>query len=346
MGKLNGQNAKFTRRSFLRTSSAAATAFAVAPLIYGCSFNVSNFGGVRIGAITYSWRSMPYGPLEILQYCKDSGIGSLEVRWIEVESFAGIPQGPPRQVLPETYTGMPDSSGKQPGAGAGMSDQERQENEATQAAIREAQRKWRISAPMTKFEEFRQMYNDAGVTIHSAKLRPATWSDEEIDYAFRVAKALGANGVGEEISEEACQRLAPFAEKHNMYVYFHNHGQVGQEGFSFDQFLDISPKIMLNLDVGHFYGATGINPTEILEKYHDRILSIHLKDKTGPKSDPPNTNMPFGEGGTPLAEVLQLIQKRRWPIYCDIELEYPIPEGSDAVKEVNNCVEYCRRALT
>jgi hypothetical protein len=40
-----------------------------------------------------------------------------------------------------------------------------------------------------------------------------------------------------------------------------------------------------------------------------------------------------------------LIQKNKWPITCDIELEYNIPEGSDAVKEVTKCVKYCREAL-
>jgi hypothetical protein len=55
--------------------------------------------------------------------------------------------------------------------------------------------------------------------------------------------------------------------------------------------------------------------------------------------------MPWGEGDTPVAEILKLVQKNKWPIYFDIELEYPIPEGSDAQKEVIKCVEYCRKIL-
>jgi hypothetical protein len=53
----------------------------------------------------------------------------------------------------------------------------------------------------------------------------------------------------------------------------------------------------------------------------------------------------FGKGETPIKEMLQLIKKNKWPIYCDIELEYEIPQGSDAVKEVIKCVDYCRKAL-
>jgi len=71
-----------------------------------------------------------------------------------------------------------------------------------------------------------------------------------------------------------------------------------------------------------------------------------VKDKTGPKETDPNKNQQFGKGETPVIEVLQLIKNKKYPITCDIELEYNIPEGSDAVKEVSKCVDYCRSALT
>jgi hypothetical protein len=71
-----------------------------------------------------------------------------------------------------------------------------------------------------------------------------------------------------------------------------------------------------------------------------------VKDKTAKGHEVKgNVNKPFGQGDTPVNEVLQLIQKNQWPIYCDIELEYKVPEGSDAVKETAICREYCRKAL-
>ena len=39
----------------------------------------SNFGGVQIGAITYSFRSLPGSAGEILKYCLDCGIGGVEL---------------------------------------------------------------------------------------------------------------------------------------------------------------------------------------------------------------------------------------------------------------------------
>jgi len=288
----------------------------------------SNFNGVQIGAITYSWRSMPSSAEDVLNYCVQTGISSIELMGNVAEAYAGLPSMPPR----------PDRN----------VEQTEEEAAAYRKAVDEAkekQREWRTSLSMDKYKELYKMFKKAGVKIHIVKFAPARWSDEEIDYAFRAAKVLGAKGVSNEIGHEACKRLGHFAEKHDMFAVYHNHLQPGEPGFSFEKFLDYSPNNMLNFDVGHYYGATGVHPNEVIEKLHDRIYSLHLKDKTGKNSDPANINRPFGEGETPLGEILQLIRDKNWSIYCDIELEYSVPGDSDAVQEVKKCVEYCRDKL-
>ncbi|MEE9460675.1 MAG: TIM barrel protein [Bacteroidales bacterium] len=289
----------------------------------------SNFNGVQIGVISYSWRSMPKGEAEdILSYCLKSGISSIELMGDVAERYAGLPLSPSR-----------------PASGVEMTEEERATHDQKVQDAREKQREWRLSVSMDKFIELRNMYNDSGVNIHIVKFAPAAWSDEEIDYAFTAAKAMGAGGITNEIGHEECKRLGKFAEKHSMYAIYHNHAQPGDPGFNFEEFLEYSPSNMLNLDVGHYFGATGKHPSKIIEKLHDRIFSIHLKDKTGRDSEPANTNMPWGEGETPMADILNLIKDNNWPIYCDIELEYPVPDDSDAVKETTLCVDYCREIL-
>jgi sugar phosphate isomerase/epimerase len=140
--------------------------------------------------------------------------------------------------------------------------------------------------------------------------------------------------------------MGPVAAKNGMAAIFHQHQQPGEPGWTFDRFLEYSPANMLNFDAGHYFGATGLHPNGIIERLHKRILSVHLKDKTGPKSNPVNTNMEWGKGETPIADILLLIKKNKWPINVDIELEYPVPEGSDAVTEVTKCVEYCKKILS
>ncbi len=267
----------------------------------------SKIGGVQIGTITYSYRSMPDQSIQaILKYAVESGLSSVELMGGAVEEYAGIPTG------------------------------------SDAAAVA----KWRGSVSMDKFKEIRKMFKAAGVKINILKLGDYKWSDEEIDYAFNASKALGAQGITMEISEEAGKKMEPFAEKHHSYIIFHNHGQPGDPKFSFDKVLAIGPKIMLNLDCGHYYGATGLNPIILIERLHNRIVSLHIKDKTGPKDSDPNKNQQWGKGTTPLADIFKLIQTKKYPITCDIELEYTVPEGSDAVKEVSKCLQYCRTVIS
>ena len=266
----------------------------------------SKFEGVQIGTITYSFRSMPDQSLAAtLNYAVQSGLSAVELMGGCVEEYAGAPKGGDAQAM----------------------------------------RQWRAGVSMDKFKEIRKMFNDKGVKINILKLGDKSWSDEELDYAFNACKALGAQGITTEISEETAKRMEPFAEKHNSYVIFHNHGQPGDPNFSFDKVLAIGPKLMLNLDCGHYFGATGLNPVDLITRLHKRIVSLHIKDKTGPHAADPNKNQVWGKGETPVGEILQLLKKEKWPIEADIELEYTVPEGSDAVKEVTKCVEFCRVAL-
>jgi len=121
--------------------------------------------------------------------------------------------------------------------------------------------------------------------------------------------------------------------------------QFATQGFSIDPFLSSSKAVMLNFDAGHFFGSTGIHPNTIIEKYHERIISIHLKDKTGPKTNPANMNQVWGQGECPISDILLLLKKTKWPIHVDIELEYEVKPWSDAVKETKKCVGYARQIL-
>lgn len=229
----------------------------------------SKFEGVQVGVITYSYRSMPGKTLDdILNYVVESGISSVELMGGTVEEYAGAPEGKNKEAL----------------------------------------KNWRENVSMDKFKEVKKKFDKKGVKINILKLGNYKWSDKEIDYAFNACKTLGAKGISMEISKDAAKKLAPFAEKHNLYVIFHNHLQPGDPSFNFEEHLTYGPNLMLNLDAGHYFGSTGKDPKLLIKKLHDRIVSIHIKDKTGPNASMPNKNMPFGEGETNPDEILQLIR--------------------------------------
>ncbi|MEX2399323.1 MAG: hypothetical protein WD423_01035, partial [Rhodothermales bacterium] len=204
-------------------------------------------------------------------------------------------------------------------------------------------RSWRLSAPTDRFAELGEMYESDGVSIDILKLGRADWSDAEIDYAYQAARAVGARGISFEGSDEAARRMGRFASKHELYNGMHNHTQIVDDDWSFDRFLSYSPYNMLNLDIGHYVAGTGKSPIPVIQKYHDRITHLHLKDRRTPANG--QDNVRWGEGDTPIADVLQLIQREQYPITAMIELEYQIPEGSTVLAEVKRCGDFCREAL-
>jgi sugar phosphate isomerase/epimerase len=327
----NMKNKTISRRRFIGTA-AAATVLSSVPFNISYASNPqgkkpdSKVGGVQLGVTTYSYGSMPHRVDDCIQYLLYAGVNSIELRNVAEEDL-GIPQV------------------QRPARGAQLTEKERADLAKAAEGIKEEQRKWRLSLPMDRYADMRKKFNSAGIDVYITKFAPSAWSDEEIDYAYTAAKVLGSIGITDELSDAACQRLGKFAEKHNSLAMFHTHGQVADPGFSFDKYLAYSPANMLNLDAGHYYGATGLHPNDVIIKYHDRMRSIHIKDKTGPKNATPNTNKPFGEGETPIADVLLLLKKEKWPIRVDVELEYPIPQGSDAAKETKKCIDYMRNIL-
>ena len=195
---------------------------------------------------------------------------------------------------------------------------------------------------MDRFKALRKMFNDAGVTIYAWKQLRPNMSDEEFEYIFDVAEALGCTHTTLELTEDVGQlkRIGAFAEKRKIYAAYHTHLQGTMSAF--DQAFAVSKGNMANVDLGHFVAAGG-DPVAFLAKFHDRIASFHLKDRTTPERG--QKNLPWGTGDTPLAALLQMVKKNKWTMPATIEVEYDVPDGSDAVKEVRKCLDFCRNAL-
>jgi sugar phosphate isomerase/epimerase len=251
----------------------------------------------------------------------------------------------------ETCVIQPEGGGRGPrGAGAAGGGRGRAEQTPEQqAAQQEAQAKlkaWRTSVSMDKFKQLRKMYNDAGVTIYAWKQLNPNMSDEEFEYIFNVADALGCTHTTLELPTDEAQlkRIGDFAMKKKIYAAYHTHAQGSMTVF--DKAFALSKGNMANVDFGHWVAAgnVGGTPMQFLQKYHDRISSFHLKDRTTPEHC--SLNLAWGTGETPIKDILQMVSKNKWKIPGSIELEYQIPEGSDAVKETKKCVDYCRAALS
>jgi sugar phosphate isomerase/epimerase len=295
-----------TRREFLGSAAALAASLALPRFASAAAAGkpCSVFNGVRIGTITYSYRGFANSADETLKALLQDGLSECELMGGPIQSFAGITGG-----------------GKKGASAAKPTDTQRE-------------------AQLAKCRELRKIYNDAGINIHIHKMGFGS-SDEDIDFSFQVAKALGCVGVSLERNEKMAEKLAPFADKHKIWVAFHNHTSNYPVMDKPDPILEHGKYIGFNFDVGHYFAGTkGLSPIPVIEKYHDRIVSLHLKDRTAD-----GQNLPWGQGKTPLKEILQLMRKEKWTFPGDIELEYKVPQGSDPVAEVAKCVQYCKEAL-
>ena len=340
---------QISRRRFLgATASLAAgmtlggSTLTAAPAIlkhYGRSGSVIN--GVQIGVITYSFRSLADQSAEAtLKYVRDAGIDAIELMGGPAETFAGMPANPVDrrafwQLLRASRSGELTEN----------QEKEMKEMRAAMEAYGKEVAAWRAAASMDKFVEFRKMYNDAGVRIYAFK--PNAFgrnnTDAEIDYGMRAAKALGASHVTLEhpSDDDHTAKLGKMGKKHKVYVAYHGHEQ--QTPTFWDTALKQSKYNAMNIDIGHYVAAGNTDPLGILQAKHQHIRSMHVKDRQTPANG--KGNLPWGEGDTPIGEVLQLMRKKKYKFPATIELEYDIPEGSDAVAEVRKCLEYCREAL-
>jgi sugar phosphate isomerase/epimerase len=308
-----------SRRAFLTRGAAALSACAIlpgrvlgaeAPLSLASSKPNSIFKGVRIGCITYSYRGGINSAEDTLKALIQDGLSEVELMGGPIQAYAGLSGGGrPRRGAPAEQPATPTDAQRQ--------------------------------AQLAKCQALRKMYNDAGVNIHIHKIEFGQ-SDEEIDFNFQVAKTLGCVGITTERSEPLAKKLAPFADKHKIWVAFHNHTNNYPVMDKPDPILAYGQYIGFNFDVGHYFAGTkGLSPIPVIEKYHDRIVSLHMKDRTADGG-----NLPWGQGKTPIKEILQLMRKEKWTFPADIELEYAVPQGSNSVAEVAKCVQYCKEALS
>jgi sugar phosphate isomerase/epimerase len=148
-----------------------------------------------------------------------------------------------------------------------------------------------------------------------------------------MTKALGTRIITASSPASIFPRIAPFAEKHDVIVAMHNHTNGPEE---FAQAMAASKNVWVNLDVGHFF-ASGYDPIAYLKEHHSRITNIHLKDR---KKDQ-GREMPFGQGDTPLKEVLLLLKREKYDFPACIE--YVGPDGPAV--EIKRCLDYCKSAL-
>lgn len=331
----------YTRRDVGKIALASlplAKAFGAAPN--------SKIDGVQIGVISYSFRQMPEQSIDdIIKYMTQIGLSEVELMSNHAEADAGAPAQQRPQMARGRGPGAGQAGGRPAGAPMGGRRQMTPEMRAAMQARAEELRKWRMSVSMDKFKDVRKKFDQAGIDLHLLCYNMQdSMTDDEIEYGFQMAKALGAKAITTSTTITMSKRIAPLAEKHKMLVGYHGHDQTSDPNqfatlesyataFSYGKYNGV------NLDIGHFT-ASNYDAVAFIKEHHARITNLHLKDRK--KNHGPNT--PWGQGDTPLKDVLLLMKENRYPFPGNIEYEY---QGeSDPVTEVGKSYQYAKQILT
>ena len=289
----------------------------------------SRVNGVHIGLnVPYSFRNNSMDADGVLAGCVQLGVSGVEIRSQPIEAAMGLPAG----FLPAGRGGR-GGQGQNAAAPTGLPPEQR--------AIELS--RWRVNADLDKARTLRRKYEEAGVFIEILKFDNIyTQSDEVTDYFFELARAVGAHAISCEMQVADTKRLGAFADRHRIPVGYHNHTQKPGEwetAFGHAKFNGA------NVDIGHYIANNDTSVVDFLKKYPDRVTHLHIKDRKRGTLANDGANVVFGEGDTPIVDVLRLIRDNRWQIQATIEYEYPLPPGSDPMKELAKSIDFCRRAL-
>jgi len=299
----------------------------------------SKFGGVQIGAITYSFnRIASPDPEAIVKAYVEIGLGECELMSNHCEALAGAPAMP-------AFGRGGGGAGRGPGGGgrAPLTPEQQAERQAAMEKLA----KWRASTSAGTWKAVRTKFNDAGVDVALLcyNMQDAM-KDEDIEYGFSMAKGLGVKGITTSTTLTMAKRIAPVADKHKLLVGYHGHDATNDANQtatleSYATLMGYGKYNGINLDIGHFTAA-GYDAVAFIKEHHDRITNLHVKDRK--KDHGPNVAV-WGTGDTPIKEVMQLLKKEKYRFPANLELEYPIPADSDIIAEAKKCLAYVKSCL-
>jgi len=203
---------------------------------------------------------------------------------------------------------------------------------------------WRKSEGPATYAAVKKEADDYGITIFTVYVGfNENTSDEEIEGAYAMTKALGAQGAVGSYGQAVSKKLVPFPHKYGIFAGLHNHDNLSDPDAysneeSFIKGLALSPDFKATLDVRHFTAGNG-DCVGFVKKHHERMSSVHLGDRRRNNG----RSAPFGQGDAPIIEVLRLIRDNQWPIVALLEFEHGTLRTG--VEEVQIQYDYCKRAL-
>lgn len=201
-------------------------------------------------------------------------------------------------------------------------------------------------------EEVKEMLEKNGLTLCSTHT-PYKQICADIDTVIEFHKTVGCKDIiipgapqatKAEVDElvDTINRVMPKIEAAGMRLHFHNHSKEfmpNTDGIYVEEELAKRTKVYFEIDTFWAFNA-GLNPLEVIDKYADRILFIHLKDGFPQDFSNPDSKargMSLGSGKAPV----EAVRKKAIDMGLTIVVE---SEGLEptGLEEVGRCIEYLK----
>ena len=196
--------------------------------------------------------------------------------------------------------------------------------------------------PLDYFRAYRKKFLDAGIEIHGISgFSGAT--PQEFSRTLQIADALGARLITLGVNLPTAKLLAPIAEGHDVTIGLQGRPDLSitdpdtiAKPESFLQAAALAKNYCISLDIGDAVGG-GWDVLKFVREHPERIGLIYLKDRRKDR-----LSVPWGQGDTPVREILRLIRDNRHPIRCYIDCDY---KTEDRPGDVKRSFEYIKAAL-
>ena len=199
-------------------------------------------------------------------------------------------------------------------------------------------RQWRLGTQPAVFEAMRARFEAAGISIFSYRVDyDEAFTEDEMAATFEHARALGARIISSATTLTMAPRLAPFAAKYGIAVALHNSDAFSSPAV-FASALTLSKQFKIAFDIGNFTAANQESVAYIQEN-HASISHLLIKDRTRDGG----SNEEFGNGDTPVKQVLRLLKEKGYGMPIFVQYEY-LGVGTPE-QEVAKCLAYVRAAL-
>jgi sugar phosphate isomerase/epimerase len=293
-----------------------------------------SFYGVQLGLESYSL--LPYPQEGIIELLIRT-MTKLELRFCNLQEFLLLPLkvrtivndagGPDRANPPNTP-----------------------EFQAKIKLAEDALQGWRTTVSLDSLRTVRKKFDSAGINLYGYmpnNLRTlANSSDEDLNRACEIARALGVRYMAVMIPKSAARRFVPIAEKYEMRVGLHGRPSMQSPNpdtiatpADYLEAVSWSKNYAIHFDIGNATSG-GYDVVSFVKQNHQHLASLAIKDRGLDRK-----SKPWGQGDSHVSEILRLTRDNHYPIHCWIDCDYPTEPGSTRIDDIASCKEYAKASL-